>query len=160
MKLFKKLAAAALAAVLALSMVGCGAGSTGSAFNTKEEVLNYICGYYYTYTIEKTANRDTKLDTLAADLITAANQAQGKDDDEKLQSAAADQKFRDYVYSYDICTDLTTSAMKKQYLEHLYYDIIINTHNADEINIGAATGKIGDKTYIVVMAKVVKPSSH
>ena len=30
MKLFKKLAAAALAAVLALSMVGCGAGGTGS----------------------------------------------------------------------------------------------------------------------------------
>ena len=29
MKLFKKLAAAALAAVLALSMVGCGAGGTG-----------------------------------------------------------------------------------------------------------------------------------
>ena len=32
MKLFKKLAAAALAAVLALSMVGCGAGGTGSFF--------------------------------------------------------------------------------------------------------------------------------
>lgn len=161
MKLFKKLAAAALAAVLALSMVGCGAGGTGSAFNTKEEVLNYICEAYYTYGHgAKTANRDTTLDTPAADLITAANQAQGKDEYEKLKSAAADQKFREYVYSYEICTDLTTSAMKEQYLKHLYYDIIINTRNADEINIGAATGKIGDKTYIVVMAKVVKPSSH
>ena len=158
MKLFKKLAAAALAAVLALSMVGCGAGGTGSAFNTKEEVLNYICDK--SYTTGKKANYDTTLDTLAADLITAANQAQGKDDDEKLQSAAADQKFRDYVYSYDICTDLTTSVMKEYYLEGLRIELKIKTNNADEINIGAATGNIGDKTYIVVMAKVVTPSSH
>ena len=158
MKLFKKLAAAALAAVLALSMVGCGAGSTGSAFNTKEEVLNYICEK--SYTTGKNANYDTTLDTLAADLITAANQAEGEEVEEKLWRAAQDEKFDDYVYCYDICTDLTTSAMKEQYLKHLYYDIIIKTHNADEINIGAATGKIGDKTYIVVMAKVVKPSSH
>ena len=158
MKLFKKLAAAALAAVLALSMVGCGAGSTGSAFNTKEEVLNYICGYYYTYTIEKTANRDTKLDTLAADLITAANQAEGEEVEEKLWRAAQDEKFDDYVYCYDICTDLTTSVMKEQYLKGLCRNIISETRYANEINIGAATGKIGDKTYIVVMAEVVTPS--
>lgn len=158
MKLFKKLAAAALAAVLALSMVGCGAGGTGSAFNTKEEVLNYICGYYYTYTIEKTANRDTKLDTLAADLITAANQAEGEEVEEKLWRAAQDEKFDDYVYCYDICTDLTTSVMKEQYLKGLCRNIISETRYANEINIGAATGKIGDKTYIVVMAEVVTPS--
>ena len=159
MKLFKKLAAAALAAVLALSMVGCGAGGTGSALNTKEEVLNYICEAYYTYSHgEKTANRDTTLDTLAADLINAANQAEGEDEYKKLQNAAADQKFRDYVYFYDICTDLTTSVMKEQYLRGLYYNLGNKTGYANEINIGAATGKIGDKTYIVVMAKVVKPS--
>ena len=86
MKLFKKLAAIALAAVLALSMVGCGVGGTGSAFNTKEEVLNYICDK--SYATGKKANYDTTLDTLAADLITAANQAAGKDVDAKLESAA------------------------------------------------------------------------
>ena len=158
MKLFKKLAAAALAAVLALSMVGCGAGGTGSAFNTKEEVLNYICDK--SYTTGKKANYDTTLDTLAADLITAANQAEGKDVDDKLQSAAAGEKFDDCVYSYEICTDLTTSVMKEYYLEGLRIELKIKTNHADEINIGAATGNIGDKTYIVVMAKVVKPSSH
>ena len=159
MKLFKKLAAAALAAVLALSMVGCGVGSTGSAFNTKEEVLNYICEACYTYGHgEKTANRDTTLDTLATDLITAANQAQGEEVDEKLWRAAKGEKFSDYVYSYDICTDLTTSVMKEQYLKGLCRNIISETRYANEINIGAATGKIGDKTYIVVMAEVVTPS--
>ena len=40
MKLFKKLAAAALAAVLALSMVGCG---NASGFNsTKQFILNLM----------------------------------------------------------------------------------------------------------------------
>ena len=161
MKKLVKLAALLLTAALTLTLLaGCGAGGTGSAFNTKEEVLNYICGYYYTYTIEKTANRDTKLDTLAADLITAANQAEGEEVEEKLWRAAQDEKFDDYVYCYDICTDLTTSVMKEQYLNNLCWNIISGTNYADEINIGAATGKIGDKTYIVVMAKVVKLSSH
>ena len=158
MKLFKKLAAAALAAVLALSMVGCGVGGTGSAFNTKEEVLNYICDK--SYATGKKANYDTTLDTLAADLITAANQAAGKDVDAKLESAAKGDEFKDYVYSYEICTDLKTSVMKEYYLESLRIELRRKTNNADEINIGAATGKIGDKTYIVVMAKIVTPSSH
>ena len=158
MKLFKKLAAAALAAVLALSMVGCGVGGTGSAFNTKEEVLNYICDK--SYATGKKANYDTTLDTLAADLITAANQAAGKDVDAKLESAAKGDEFKDYVYSYEICTDLKTSVMKEYYLESLRIQLGSKTNYADEINIGAATGKIGDKTYIVVMAKIVTPSSH
>ena len=42
MKLFKKLAAAVLVAALALTMVGCGAGGTGSAIDLKNEVLNVI----------------------------------------------------------------------------------------------------------------------
>ena len=158
MKLFKKLAAIALAAVLALSMVGCGVGGTGWAFNTKEEVLNYICDK--SYATGKKANYDTTLDTLAADLITAANQAAGKDVDAKLESAAKGDEFKDYVYSYEICTDLKTSVMKEYYLESLRIELRRKTNNADEINIGAATGKIGDKTYIVVLAKVVTPSSH
>lgn len=155
MKLFKKLAAAALAAVLALSMVGCGAGGTGSVPDLKNEMLDYICDK--TYTTGKKANYDTKLDTLAADLIAAANRAEGDDAYAKLQNAAKDKDFKGYVYSYDICMDLKTYLMKEPYLKHLYDDLGSKA-NADEINIGAATGKIGDKTYIVVMAKVVKPS--
>ena len=40
MKLFKKLAAAALAAVLALSMVGC--GKANSVNSTKQFILNMM----------------------------------------------------------------------------------------------------------------------
>ena len=43
MKLFKKLAAAALAAVLALSMVGC--GKANSVNSTKQFVLDLMADY-------------------------------------------------------------------------------------------------------------------
>ncbi len=70
MKLFKKLAAAALAAVLALSMVGCGAGGTGSALDLKNEVLNAIEDSYNMS--NKTATHTTAMDTAAAALIGKA----------------------------------------------------------------------------------------
>ena len=70
MKLFKKLAAAALAAVLALSMVGCGAGGTGSALDLKNEVLNLVEDTYYMS--GKTATHTTAMDTEAAKLIEKA----------------------------------------------------------------------------------------
>lgn len=79
MKLFKKLAAAALAAVLALSMVGCGAGGTGSAFDLKNEVLNLIEDDYYMS--GKTATHTTAMDTEAAKLIEkAATDEDAKDE--------------------------------------------------------------------------------
>mgnify|MGYP000836763978 CR=1 FL=1 len=70
MKLFKKLAAAALAAVLALSMVGCGAGGTGSALDLKNEVLNYIQDDYGAD--HKVATHKTAMDAAAAKLIENA----------------------------------------------------------------------------------------
>ena len=74
MKLFKKLAAAALAAVLALSMVGCGAGGTGIGDITgavKDYLADRIKLGYYSITAE---HKD-ELDTLAENLIREANKA-------------------------------------------------------------------------------------
>ena len=73
MKLFKKLAAAALAAVLALSMVGCGAGGTGSALDLKNEVLNAIEDSYNMN--NKVATHTTAMDMAAATLIEKAAEA-------------------------------------------------------------------------------------
>lgn len=70
MKLFKKLAAAMLAAALALTMVGCGAGGTGSAFDLKNEVLNAIEDNYNMN--DKTATHTTAMDMAAAALIEKA----------------------------------------------------------------------------------------
>ena len=73
MKLFKKLAAAALAAVLALSMVGCGAGGTGIGDITGA-VKDYLADQIkMSYDI--TAEHKDELDTLAENLIREANKA-------------------------------------------------------------------------------------
>lgn len=73
MKLFKKLAAAALAAVLALSMVGCGAGGTGIGDITGA-VKDYLADQIkMNYSI--TAEHKDELDTLAENLIQKANEA-------------------------------------------------------------------------------------
>lgn len=74
MKLFKKLAAAALAAVLALSMVGCGAGSKGST-STASELANMLVD-----TLNQSqqigAKHTGEMDNLAAALATSAGNAE------------------------------------------------------------------------------------
>ena len=74
MKLFKKLAAAALAAVLALSMVGCGAGGTGIGDITGA-VKDYLADQIKLNYDGITAEHKDELDTLAENLIREANKA-------------------------------------------------------------------------------------
>lgn len=73
MKLFKKLAAAALAAVLALSMVGCGAGGTGSGDITGAVKAYLADQIKMNYGIP--VEHKDELDTLAEKLIHEANEA-------------------------------------------------------------------------------------
>ena len=72
MKLFKKLAAAALAAVLALTMVGC-----GSSASLKDELLK-VAMDQMTMT-GSTATHSKELDALAARLVQEADKAAGQD---------------------------------------------------------------------------------
>ena len=74
MKLFKKLAAAALAAVLALTMVGCGGSSS---VLMKDELLKVAMDQM---TMNgKTANHSKELDALAAKLVQEADKVAGQD---------------------------------------------------------------------------------
>lgn len=73
MKLFKKLAAAALAAVLALSMVGCGAGSKGGT-STASELANVLVDMIGEREIS--AKHTGEMDNLAAALATSAGNAE------------------------------------------------------------------------------------
>ena len=72
MKLFKKLAAAALAAVLALAMVGC-----GSSASLKDELLKMAMDQMTV--AGGTANHSKELDALAAKLVQEADKAAGQD---------------------------------------------------------------------------------
>ena len=170
MKLFKKLAAAVLVAALALTMVGCGAGGTGSAIDLKNEVLNVIEDSY--------CADHTAMDAAAAALIekAAADEA-AKDDDVTVKALLKKQTIDgNYIAIFKPYGQLSTELMQYLYIGEMedtldkaiqyianegYYN---NSDTAvkigspvigedDSIEIGAATGKIKDKNYLVLLVK-------
>lgn len=175
MKLFKKLAAAALAAVLALAMVGCGAGGTGSALDLKNEVLNVIEDDYFMS--GKTATHTTAMDTEAAKLIeNAAADEAAKDENVTVKDLLRNNGTGNYIAIFMPYGQLSTELMQYLYIGEMedtldkaiqyianegYYN---NSDTAvkigspvigedDSIEIGAATGKIKDKNYLVLLVK-------
>lgn len=182
MKLFKKLAAAVLVAALALTMVGCGVGSTGSAIDLKNEVLNAIEDDYYTD--NKTATHTTAMDAAAAKLIekAAADEAAKNDDvtvKELLRNNGTvlqENGTGNYITIFMPYGQLSTELMQQGYIAEMkwtlesairnvandeYYadcDMLVKIGNPeisvdDPIEIGAATGKIKDKNYLVLLVQ-------
>ena len=175
MKLFKKLAAAALAAVLALSMVGCGAGGTGSAIDLKNEVLNLIEDDYFMS--GKTATHTTAMDTEAAKLIdAAANAGKVEGNNDTVQKLLQDNGSGDYIAIFAPYTQLRTEFMQNVYISKMegaldwatdsdnyghtgpYDNMIVKIGNPeirdnDPIEMGAATGTIKGKNYLVLLVK-------
>ncbi|MEJ5195991.1 hypothetical protein ABI138_01835 [Faecalibacterium prausnitzii] len=168
MKLFKKLAAAALAAVLALSMVGCGAGGTGSALDLKNEVLNLVEDTYYMS--GKTATHTTAMDTEAAKLIeSAANAGAEEGNNNTVQELL--QKYDKGNYIAIFAPQLRTEMMQNAYIQKMnmalsavtkgessYDEMIVKigtpaVGKGDSIEMGAATGTIKGKNYLVLLVK-------
>lgn len=181
MKLFKKLAAAALAAVLALSMVGCGAGGTGSVLDLKNEVLNLIEDDYNTK--DKVATHTTAMDAAAAKLIEGAAKAGAEEGNkDTVKALLKKQTFEGeggYIAIVAPYGQLSTELMQYIYIEGMkgtlesaieniasdeYYehnDMVVKIGSPvigedDPIEIGAATGKIKDKNYLVLLVQNAK----
>ena len=176
MKLFKKLAAAALAAVLALSMVGCGAGSKGST-STASEVANMLVDIL-NQSQQIGAKHTGEMDDLAAALATSAGNAENAKEtgiknlltnETVLTTAgftAEDLKntayFVSYAENYKPQSPFTTEEDKFGWMVGQIMNYIqnvgkrANLGNVDELELGAGTVKIGDTEYIVVVAKSVE----
>lgn len=174
MKLFKKLAAAVLVAALALTMVGCGAGGTGSALDLKNEVLNLIEDEYYMN--GKTATHTTAMDTEAAKLIdvaAAAGKVEGNND--TVQKLLQDHGSGDYIAIFAPYTQLRTEMMQYDYIYRMETALDWATdrdHNpdsdskkmvaeignpgirdTDSIEMGVAMGTIKGKNYLVLLVQ-------
>lgn len=166
MKLFKKLAAAALAAVLALSMVGC--GNASGVNSTKQFILNMmndmadLTGTEY--------NNTPDMDGIAQKLLTEANAAYQeetqKDKDVKTLLNVAVEKMKkdgvlkkdtgytiDFVEDYQFKCSLTPDAEKQAALMRRMEHISENggLGNATKADVGVVVGKIGNKTYVVMV---------
>ena len=166
MKLFKKLAAAVLAAALALTMVGCGGGNS---YAMQNELLKVTIDKLTD--IGKTVTQSKKADEMAAALLAAvaqeANNGKDVEDlllDETVIAAAgiAPEKTPCLVNLIDD-VQFKSSGMMGELLKMEWmwqvtrfenFDEIgrFNPRDNDKVEIGAATHKIGDKSYILILA--------
>lgn len=174
MKLFKKLAAAALAAVLALAMVGC--GSSGSVL-MKDELLKLAMDQM---TMNgSTATHSKELDALAAKLVQEADKAAGQDAhkgedvktiltaDEVVKAAGIDTNANGYILNAALNIQFKSSGTLMEYFQLQWMQDAINPWTddgsnravkigtieqlGDNVDVGVAMGKIGGKEYVVIL---------
>lgn len=173
MKLFKKLAAAALAAVLALTMVGC-----GSSASLKDELLKLAMDRMTV--AGSTATHSKELDALAAKLVQEADKVAGQDaykgedaktiltaedvvkeagidptKDAYILNAAPNVQFKSSGMSYMelIKMEWMTDAINPKTDDGSNRAVKIGTIEqlGDNVDVGVAMGKIGGKEYVVIL---------
>ena len=172
MKLFKKLAAVALAAVLALTMAGC--GGSGSVL-MKDELLKVAMDQM---TMNgRTANHSKELDELAAKLVQEADKVAGQDahkgenvksiltDNDVVQAAGIDITKNAYILNAAPNVQFKSSGtyMELVKMEWMMKAVRSETSESnkavkigaitlgDNVDIGVAMGKIGGKEYVVIL---------
>lgn len=162
MKLFKKLAAAMLAAALALTMVGCG-GRNSLTDQIKDVLADFIAMHGDEITYSK------ELDALAAKLVAEADKAAAKPenkdktvlnlliDKEVVKAAGIDAAQETYIVSAAENYKLLSSTANKQKAVLIAEMLMANGKQigSGELeklsNLGLAMGKINGKEYIVVL---------
>ena len=171
MKLFKKLAAAALAAVLALTMVGC-----GSSASLKDELLKLAMDRMTV--AGSTATHSKELDALAAKLVQEADKAAALEahkgdaaktiltDDAVVEAAGINTNANGYILNAAPNVQFKSSGMFMEYIQLQWMQDAINPRTDDgsnrakeigtitlgnNVDIGVAMGKIGGKEYVVIL---------
>ena len=164
MKLFKKLAAAVLAAALALTMVGCG----GNSYAMQNELLKLTIDQ-----IGETMTHTKKADGMAAALLAAADTAAAQKEnegidaedllqDEKVIAAAGiDPATTPCMVNLINDVQFKSSGAMSELLKMQWMMKVtspskferLGAFNPDDnkVEIGAATHKIGDKSYTLIL---------
>lgn len=168
MKLFKKLAAAALAAVLALSMVGC--GNANSVNSTKQLVLDMMADY--AALDESEFSNTAEMDGIAQKLLNKAAELYGTEQHagEPVELLKAASKKDDvgfdatktYMVTYAEDYQYKSSLIMNFQKQYAFFSKLMTSgftmpeNGLDKkvvkkADVGVAVGKIGDKTYAVVV---------
>lgn len=173
MKLFKKLAAAVLAAALALTMAGC---SGGNSYATQNELLKITIDNLTDKGV--TATQSKKADEMAAALLAAADTAaaqeanNGKDAGELLldpaviKAAGIDLEKTPCMFNLIDDVQFKSSGVMGEFLKiqwmmeaaglYRFEGIGAFNPNDNKVEIGAATHKIGDENYILILLTYTK----
>lgn len=169
MKLFKKLAAVVLAAALALTMAGC---SGGNSYAMQNELLKLSIDYMTDR--GKTVTHTKKADDLAAALLAAADTAAAQKENEGTK---AKELLKDPAVIKAAGIDPATTPCNVNLIDNVQFkssgtmgeflkmdwmasvtrpgqfDPIgaFRPDKNDKVEIGVATHKIGDKSYILIL---------
>lgn len=178
MKLFKKLAAVVLAAALALTMVGCG----GNSYAVQNELLKISIDYMTDR--GKTVTHTKKADDLAAALLAAAAQKEKEGtkaeellkDPAVIKAAGIDPEKTPCMFNpIDVDSQIKSSGVMGEFLKMewmanaagLYRFVPLGTGTFNpgdnKVEIGAATHKIGDKSYTLILityTPTTTPANH
>lgn len=169
MKLFKKLAAAVLAAALALTMAGCGGGNS---YAVQDELLKITIDNLTD--VGETVTQSKKADEMAAALLAAADTAaaqeanNGKDAEDLLRdpavikAAGIDLEKTPCMFNLIDDVQFKSSGVMGEFLKMQWMMEAAGLHRFmrpdtfnpgenDKVEIGAATHKIGDKSYILIL---------
>lgn len=168
MKLFKKLAAVVLAAALALTMAGCGGGNS---YAVQNELLKISIDYMTDR--GKTVTHTKKADDLAAALLAAADKAAALEENEGtkaeallkdpavIKAAGIDPEKTPCRVNLINDVQFKSSGMMGEYLKMQWMAEVTRPSKFDpigmfrpgdnKIEIGVATHKIGDKSYILIL---------
>lgn len=179
MKLFKKLAAAVLAAALALTMVGCGGGNS---YAMQDELLKITIDNLTD--VDETVTHTKKADEMAAALLAAAEQMENKGVDAKellqnpavIKAAKIDLEKTPCMFNpIDVDSQIKSSGVMGEFLKMewmanaagLYRFVPLGTGTFNpgdnKVEIGAATHKIGDKSYTLILityTPTTTPANH
>ena len=165
MKLFKKLAAAVLAAALALTMVGCG----GNSYAMQNELLKLTIDQ-----IGETMTHTKKADGMAAALLAAADTAAGQKENEGvdakellqnpavIKAAKIDPATTPCMVNLINDVQFKSSGAMSELLKMQWMMKVTSPSKFERIGgafdpgdnkveIGAATHKIGDKSYTLIL---------
>lgn len=162
MKLFKKLAAAMLAAALALTMVGCGGR------NSLTDQIKDVIADFYAMENEDITNKK-ELDELAAKLVAEADKAAAKPEnkdkpvlelltgEEVVKAAGIDAATETYRVSAVENYKLLSSTANKEKAMLLALELVdskseqIGSGVLNPNSYGLAMGKINGKEYFVML---------
>lgn len=171
MKLFKKLAAAVLAAALALTMVGCGGGNS---YAVQDELLKITIDNLTD--VNETVTHTKKADEMAAALLAAADKAAAQKENEGvdakdllrdpavIKAAKIDIEKTPCMFNpIDVDSQIKSSGVMGEFLKMqwmadsagLYRFVPLGTSTFNpgdnKVEIGAATHKIGNKSYTLIL---------
>ena len=169
MKLFKKLAAAVLAAALALTMVGC---CGGNGYAVQDEVLKLTIDRWTSN--GETVTHTKKADDLAAALLAAADKAAALEENEGtkakellkdpavIKAAGIDPEKTPCRVNLIDNVQFKSSGVLGEYLKMQWmmevtsnsqFESIGALYSSinDKVEIGVATHKIGDENYILIL---------